>query len=371
MAAETPRFHFVCGSDEFLVGRVARERFEFLAADAADEFSREIVDGRANNVGEVETAVNRFREAVQTLPLFGGRRVVWLKDITFLADTPTGRAEGTLVQLDALKELLATVDPAAVGVLVTAAPVDRRRAFFKWCEAHSEFAFLGGDAHGDTATLERVALAEAAEQRVTLTPPALALLVAKLQGNTRLLVEEVRKLAAFVGTENGAIEESHVAELTPNFGEGDFFEAAEAFFAGDLKWTLDALRRHFFAGGDARPVLSSLQNRNRLLLQIKMLVDAGELRFGPRGIDKAGFERAAATYAHHYGGVSEKSTCHLFTQNIWYLGKLAGTAKVPSMRRLIDWQQEFFAAFQALLDRPQEGEEVLRELAIRCLTPTA
>lgn len=371
MAAAAPRFGFVCGPDDFLVGRVGRERFEKLAAATTDEFAREIVDGRANNVGEVETAVNRFREAVQTLPLFGGRRVVWLKDVTFLADTVTGRAEGTLAQVEALKELLAAVDPAQVGVLVTAAPVDRRRAFFKWCEANSDFAFLGGEAQGDAATLERVALAEAADQGVTLAPEALALLVAKLNGNTRLLVEEVRKLAAYVGTAGGTIEEAHVAELTPNYGEGDFFEAAEAFFSGDLKWTLEALRRHFFAGGDARPLLSSWQNRNRLLLQIKMLVDAGELRLGPRGFDKSAFERAAATYARHYGGVTEKSSTHLFTQNLWYLGKLASSAELPSLRRLIDWQQEFFAAFQALLDRPQEAEEVLRELAIRCLTPSA
>jgi len=37
--------------------------------------------------------VNHLREAVQTISLFGGKRVVWLKDVTFLADTVTGKAE--------------------------------------------------------------------------------------------------------------------------------------------------------------------------------------------------------------------------------------------------------------------------------------
>ena len=65
-------FIFICGHDDFLVNRLGKERYEALAADVADEFSREILNGLANNLGEVEIAVNRFREAVQTISLFGG-----------------------------------------------------------------------------------------------------------------------------------------------------------------------------------------------------------------------------------------------------------------------------------------------------------
>ena len=57
----------------------------------------------------------------------------------------------------------------------------------------------------------------------------------------------------------------------------------------------------------------------------------------------------------------------MFTQNPWYLGKLAGSAKLPSLRRLIDNQQEFIVAFEELIQRPGEQQEVLREMAVRCL----
>ena len=80
------------------------------------------------------------------------------------------------------------------------------------------------------------------------------------------------------------IEECHVEDLTPNFAEGDFFEAADAFGCGNLPRTLVALRRHFFAGGDARPVITALQNRNRLLIQLRVLLDSGEVRVGQRGL---------------------------------------------------------------------------------------
>jgi DNA polymerase-3 subunit delta len=359
-------FIFICGPDDFLVNRLGQERYDALAAGAADEFSHEMLNGFANNVGEVETAVNRLREAVQTLPLFGGRRVVWFKDVNFLADTVTGRAEGTLHQVEELQALLGRVNPDEVAVVVTAAPVDRRRSFIKWCETTADYSFVGEEAKDGGSALEQVALAEAATQGVTLAPDGLALLLAKVGANARLLVEEVRKLASYAG-EGAVVEEAHVAELTPNFAQGDFFETAEAFGRGDLKWTLAALHRHFFTGGDARPVLTALQNRNRLFIQLRVLLDTGEVRVGPRGLDKAGFERAAAAYAPYFGGAPEKSSFHLFTQNLWYLGKLAGNARLPSLRRLIDNQQEFITAFEEIVRRPGEQEEVLREMVVRCL----
>ena len=359
-------FIFICGPDDFLVNRLGRKRFDALAADVADEFSREVLNGLANNVDEVETAVNRFRESVQTISLFGGKRVVWLKDVSFLADSVTGWAEGTLRQVEDLQALLAAVNPDEVAVVITAAPVDRRRAFIKWCETTADYPFIGADGPDGGAILEQVALAEVAGQGATITPDALGLLLAKIGTNTRLLVEEVHKLSTYVG-EGAVIEESQVEELTPNFAEGDFFEAAEAFSQGDLPRTLAALTQHFFAGGDARPVIVALQNRNRLLIQLRVLLDTGEVRAGARGLDKAGFERAAAAYARHFAGATEKSTFNVFTQHPWYLGKLAGDAKLPALRRLIDNQQEFIAAFEELIHRPAEEEEVLREMAVRCL----
>lgn len=358
-------FTFLCGPDDFLVGRAGRERFDTLAATVTDEFSREIINGFAANVSEVEAAVNRFRESVQTVSMFGGRRVVWLKDVNFLADTVTGRAESTLRLVEDLQQILAAVNPDETGVLVTAAPIDRRRAFPKWCEKNADFALIGGEGDSAGEALVAVALAEARTLGATFGPGAVELLLARVGANTRLIVEETRKLATYAG-DGAGIEEAHVEDLTPNVAEGDFFEAAERFFSGDLRRTLAALHHHFFTGGDARPILSALQNRNRILLQVRALVDAGEVRVGQRGLD--GLPRAAGTFGRHFTGATEKSSFNLFTQNPWYVGKLAGSAKLPPLRRLIDNQREFLVAFEEIIRRPDEQEEVLREMAVRCLT---
>lgn len=367
-APSSKKFTFICGADDFLVGRLGTERYRALAEEVPDEFSREVLNGFAANVGEVESVVNRFRDSVQTVSMFGGRRVIWMKDVNFLADTVTGRAESTLKLVADLQEILESVNPTETAVLITASPVDRRRAFPKWCEKNSDFALVGGDDQ-DGSALASVILAEAKTLGVTITPDAVQLLLAKVGANTRLLVAEVHKLANTVA-EGANIEETNVAELTPNVAEGDFFEAAEAFFSGDLKWTLAALERQFFAEPNAtRPILAALQNRNRILLQVRALVDAGDARLGPRGLD--GLPKAAATYAMHFVGATEKSSFNLFTQNPWYVGKLAGSAKLPSLRGLIDNQQEFITAFEETISRPQEQEEVLREMAVRCLAPAS
>lgn len=367
MPAAAKPFTMICGADDFLVGRAGRDHFDSLAADVTDEFSREVISGFAANVAEVEAAVNRFRESVQTISMFGDRRVVWLKDVNFLADTVTGRAESTLAQVESLQQLLATNDPAQVAILITAAPVDRRRAFPKWCEKNGDFTLIGG---GDSAEgLAGVVLAEARDLGITIEPDAVNLLLAKIGQNTRLLIEEVRKLSTYV--EVGApITEAEVALLSPNVAEGDFFEPTEAFASGNLRWTLDALERHFFAGGDARPIISSWQNRNRLLLQVRALLDAGAAKAGGRGI--TGIAEAASAYGRHFVGAGEKSSFNVFSQNAWYVGKLAGNGRLPTLRRLIDNQLEMIKAFEEIIERPKEdAEDVLREMAVRCLGAAA
>ncbi len=58
----------------------------------------------------------------------------------------------------------------------------------------------------------------------------------------------------------------------------------------------------------------------------------------------------------------------MFTQNPWYLGKLAERSRGLPLKKLIDFQQEFLGAYAQITQRPREQEEeVLREMFIRCL----
>ncbi|HQU08419.1 MAG TPA: DNA polymerase III subunit delta, partial [Opitutales bacterium] len=107
------------------------------------------------------------------------------------------------------------------------------------------------------------------------------------------------------------------------------------------------------------------QSRNRLMIQLKALLDAGIIRVTPRGLDRAGLETAQSRF--NPSGELEKSSVNLFTQNPWYLGKLAQSAQGISLKKLLAWQLAFIHAFEELINRPQEPLAVMRELAIRCL----
>lgn len=359
-------FTFICGDDDFLVSEKGKEWFVAQTKDLSDDLSKEVVDGRAGNIAEVEEALSRFRSAVQTLSMFGERKVVWLKDVNFLADSVTGRAQGTLDLLEDLKDFLGGIDVNAVGVLITAYPVDKRRSFFKWLSKTADFTALGGGK--DTAkSLAALIREECDKANCRIERGAVELLIGKVNANTRLLVEEIRKLCTFVGSTDGTIDEAMINQLVPNFGEADFFEAADAFFSLKLDWTLEALHRHFFTNKDARGLLGSLQSRNRLLIQLRVLLDAGAIRVGGRGISKSELESAADTYGHHFGSNPEKSNLNVFTQNPWYLGRLAETARKVPLKKLVDFQIAFTKAFEAIIERPNDQEEVCRELAISCL----
>src|SRR3954471_276308 len=100
--AATANIHAVVGSDESEVKRVAAELAQKLTPPDAGDFGLEIVDGCADNSDQAASRIRSTIQALQTLPFFGGAKVVWLKNANFLADSVIGRS--ATVQ-DALEEL--------------------------------------------------------------------------------------------------------------------------------------------------------------------------------------------------------------------------------------------------------------------------
>ncbi len=359
----TQAFTLVCGPDDFRVVRRAAGIWEKLTAEIEDEYAREIVDGQAGNLADAEESVARFISAVRTMPMFGDRKAVWFRNISFFGDARPGGTEGAKALIAKMQGVLAELDAGEVGVLLSASPFSRRsKKQVDWWKQHGEYVFLEAESDGAAALAEIER--EAAALEVKLAPQAATGLLEKINGNLRLALEEVRKLATYVGGAGHTITPADVTELVPNFGEGDFFETVEAFYSLDLAWTLAAVRRHFFAGHDGRPMITSLQNRNRLLIQLKVLQDARAI--GDR-LSKASLEGAAQRFGGAFGGSTTKSNFNLFTQNPWYLGRLAQPLGRLSLKRLLQFQESFLEAFQGILERPQEQEAVMSETAVRCL----
>jgi DNA polymerase III subunit delta len=85
-------------------------------------------------------------------------------------------------------------------------------------------------------------------------------------------------------------------------------------------------------------------------------------------VDKDSLDRAASIHASAFAGENGKSAFNVFTQNPWYLGRLAAPLNKLTLKHLVDFQKEFLRGFKEILNRPNEQEEAMREMMVRCLS---
>src|SRR5437588_300690 len=125
------KIYAVVGSDDVEVKHTAAELAEKLKPADAGEFGLETIDGAADNADQAAARVRSTIEALQTLPFFGGAKLVWLKNVNFLADSVTGRAASVQEALAELDDTIAGGFGDSVTLLVSATDVDKRRSFYK------------------------------------------------------------------------------------------------------------------------------------------------------------------------------------------------------------------------------------------------
>ena len=75
---------FFCGNDEYLVGLNARKMVDKFCPAAEQSLSLEIIDGSASKIDDATFAIDSCIAAFRTVGLFGGKKVVWLRDASFL-----------------------------------------------------------------------------------------------------------------------------------------------------------------------------------------------------------------------------------------------------------------------------------------------
>src|SRR5207249_1354335 len=91
----TKAIYLVGGGDEFSIKERATQLAEQFAPKEGGEFAVEIIDGLAGNQDEALKILGRVHEALVTVGLFGGEKLVWLKSTNLLADERGVTAEAT------------------------------------------------------------------------------------------------------------------------------------------------------------------------------------------------------------------------------------------------------------------------------------
>ena len=189
----------------------------------------ETVNAQAANSAEALKSLSRLREALQTLPFFGGAKVVWLQNCNFLGDDRTASTKDVTSFLASLAEEWKRFDWKNVRLLISAGKVDRRKAFYKAVDtlgSIESFAGLSLDDRDWAAKAENHVLKAVRALQKEIHPEALAELVANVGPNLRQLQMEAEKAALYAGSSPSISPADVQAVVTRN-------KHARAFALGD------------------------------------------------------------------------------------------------------------------------------------------
>ena len=193
--------HLVCGDDDFAVKSRAKQIFQQWSAELGG-MDHEMIDATAGNAGDALTTLGKLREALNTLPFFGGGKVVWLRDCNFLGEERTASAAAVTETLGEISEELKKFSWQNIRLLISAGKVDKRKVFFKTLDKIGTVEIFAAWSMEDKDWADRAetaALAAFKQKQKEVTDDALAEIVNRVGPNPRQLETEVEKLCLFVG----------------------------------------------------------------------------------------------------------------------------------------------------------------------------
>ncbi|MDR2420202.1 MAG: hypothetical protein LBD40_02715 [Puniceicoccales bacterium] len=346
------RFYFFYGHDAYAVQQRAEEWIDTLTADS---YVLEIFQLQGTTISDVERCLQELQNAMQNLDLFSHRRVFWLRHIHFLADSPTGRSERVH---ELIETFLEQWKNSSEDICIwSACPVDRRTKIVKQLVAlgHSEFFPEAKTFPEVLPWIRRTGQLH----HVTMEEEAMELLCCRVGFSKQSLAQEIEKLSLYGGTD-GHITAQEVKELVPELIPGEFFEVVDLFYAADLEKAVQALQHYFTTYHEARPLLSALQYRNRLMLMLRYGLDTGALSFKGQRLSKAEWENFSASYASLFPQ-KEKNSFQIFQQNFWYLSRIVQDVVHFSFATLLDFQKQLIEIFFQIIRFHDHTESILEQ----------
>jgi DNA polymerase-3 subunit delta len=248
-AALATKFVAVVGTDDMRVKETALKLSRELAPAVGGEFGTDIIDGVAENADHCAQIIRATMDALQTLPFFGGEKLVWLKNANFLADTQVGKTNAALEGIESILDYVEKL-PADVTFLFSASAVDKRRSAWKRIQKIADLRMFDKPDTSKTGWEDEVMpLVErrAREMGLTFEGDALEALVQLAGEDTRQLDSELDKLSLYVG-ERGRITIKDVQLMVPLNRAGVIFEVGNAIGKRDLRRALELVRTLVFQG---------------------------------------------------------------------------------------------------------------------------
>lgn len=368
---ENPSFRVVWGDDDYAVKRQARQCFDQWIREnpGADE---EIIEATAGNSEEALKCLARLREALQTLPFFGGSKSIWFRDCNFFGEERAAMAEAVVGELNRLVEELASFRWAGVRLLISSGPMDRRRVFYKNLAKIALLEHLPGLSADDRDWREKAENLAAGEFRSagkTISAEALSALVEQVGANARALASEAGKLVAYVG-EAGRIGLEDVEAIVTRGRHARAFALADAFGERNLTRTLERLDEELWSMQSDRQkseigLLYGLIAKVRAMLMAKEMLAEGWLK--PTS-DYRGFQgQLSALKQREAGRFPTDRRCNPLDINAYVLFRATQHARNFTREELVRAMEELLRCNRHLVGSGLEGGMVLQLAVSRLL----
>ncbi len=280
-SAGSDQLYLFYGTDEAKVKEAALKLSQKIAPKD-DEFGLEIVNGAAENSDHATRILAQAHEAIQTIPFFGGDKVVWLQSTNIFGTNQTAKSETTLKAVESFSEQLQTTIPPDVKVIISAVEMDKSRRFFKQISKFATtqaFDKVDISKDGWEAQVMAVVSKRAEKMGLTFGYGVLDRFVMTAGADTSVLNSELEKLSLYCGSRE--VTEQDVIDMVTATHAGVIFEIGEAITRKDLPRTLDLIERQLRRGEGPIGILrAAIIPKIRGLLHAKDLVTRHNLSVG-------------------------------------------------------------------------------------------
>lgn len=276
-AAKSIGLHAVIGSDEGMVREEALKLYNQLTGGSDDGFTHEVIDGIADNSDSAFDICSSVVQALQTIPMFGGDKVVWLRNANFFSDSVTGRSQRTESGVQNLQAALESGIPDGVRFLLTAQGIDKRRSFWKFIEKSAEVRIHDRiDINRDDWQEQVASLVSGMARGLGLQfdGEALELFVMLAGEQSQQIRSELEKLDLFLGTQRRTVTTADVHQLVPLSREAAVFETGRAIQRGDAAHAIQLVDNLLEAEESAIGIMrASIINTVRNLFLARLIMD--------------------------------------------------------------------------------------------------
>lgn len=267
------------GNDEFRVAQAARAAVDRLCPAEEQVLGLEIIEGQASTADQAVQCLRQCLLAVRMPGLFGGRKVVWFREVSFLKGDKPGKVAAVQPWLTELVELIKHGLPPGQVLVVSAPAVDGRSAFAKACKERGAVEVFDAPERSYQQLPYAIEFAREAFHKAGLSfdPDVPQQLAERAGVDTRRIVQEVEKLALFIMPRQRVTGED-VRAIVPAECESAGWDLAEAICKVELPRALALFRQLLFQKEEPIGLVSFIEGRFRDLALVREALDHGWVR---------------------------------------------------------------------------------------------